>query len=61
MMLNCLFLQVFNSSSVVVQVEWINNQTPKSKFLNCVLGYFYCGVSVLHFIVLRTSCLLRVI
>ena len=38
-MLNYLFLQIFNISFVVVQVEWINAETPTSKLLNFVL---YC-------------------
>lgn len=51
-----LFLQVFNISSVVVQVEWINTETPKSKVLNCVFILFLVWYSVVHFTVFRTSC-----
>ena len=39
-MLSYLFLQIFNVWFVVVQVEWINAETPKSKLSNFVLYYF---------------------
>ena len=38
-MLSYLFLQIFNVWFVVVQVEWINAETPKSKLLNFVMYY----------------------